>query len=164
MAAVVTKTKSQSRPYACTALKILLEAETRYDVPLPERRLENGTERYQLRTTCATHLCYSGADHNSVAETLGHTTATMSLRVYARSRPPAATDDRGSYYGNPVVRMAGAELGKHEPIYNRFLLKLTVDTLIGLSEIGLSGTRDIVRKVTRVETQADVPMQNVVDL
>ncbi|MEI7591188.1 MAG: hypothetical protein WCJ49_07780, partial [Deltaproteobacteria bacterium] len=48
-------------------------------------------------------------------------------------------------YGNPVVRMDGAELGKHEPIYNRFLLKLTVDTLIGLSEIGLSGTRDIVR-------------------
>jgi hypothetical protein len=164
MGAVVTKTSSQTRPNACTALKILLEAESKFPAAKPDRRLQNGTERYQLRTACATHLSYSGADHNSVAEILGHTTATMALRVYARSRPPGATDDRIGYYGSPVVRMDGSELAKNEPIYMRWLLKLTVDLLISLPEIGIAGTRDIVSKVTKVEVHAEDSMQNVVDL
>jgi hypothetical protein len=36
-----------------------------------------------------------------------------------------------------------------------WLLKISVDLLISLPEIGIAGTRDIVRKVTKVEVYAD---------
>jgi hypothetical protein len=98
-------------------LKTFKHRKGQFSVGMSESE-EDGHRGFRPRHHPARHPQdkYSGADHNAVPEILGHTTATMALRVYARSRPPGAADDRMGYYGSLVVRMDGSELAKNESI------------------------------------------------
>lgn len=123
---VVTKTTTDRQPPVSTVLRLVLHLEEM--LPTPSRVAED-VARYQFRTTAATHLCYSGLDHNSVALYLAHVNAEMSLKVYARNRPPGAGDSPQVYYGISGVRVGGICVAESEPLYFQFLLSLLLTKL-----------------------------------
>jgi integrase len=127
---VISKTRTQKTPPVCTALKIILEIQESLGIAQPDdEELPDNVCRYALRSSAATHLVYSGIDHNSAADYLGHNTADMCLRTYSTKRPPGAGDSAKNYYRVKAVTIDGVEIAKDEPLYFKWLLSLLLRVL-----------------------------------
>ncbi len=155
---VITKTHTKKRPPASTVLKLILQLENRFDEPT--YNLPEGFARYQFRTTAATHLVYCGVDHNGVADFLGHSTATMALKVYSTQRPPGAGDVPKLYYGISEVRVGGVSVAVDETLYHKWLLKLALETLMPLAD---AQTKRYIQNIVTPESAIDTTLQMVAD-